>query len=73
MNPSLDVLSAILGDGKTSRLYRTLVFDKQVASEVEAGDVRRWAWAATSSWTSPPAKGTLRCAEIRPPGPGHSG
>jgi len=33
-----DVLSEILGGGKTSRLYKTLVFDKKVASEVDAGD-----------------------------------
>jgi zinc protease len=33
-----DVLAAVLGDGKSSRLYKTLVFDKQVASDVGAGD-----------------------------------
>jgi len=33
-----DVLAEILGTGKTSRLYKTLVFDKQVAADVEAGD-----------------------------------
>jgi len=34
-----DVLAAILGQGKTSRLYQTLVFDKQVAADVDAGDI----------------------------------
>src|SRR5207302_3721614 len=33
-----DVLAQILGGGKTSRLYRSLVFEKQVAAEVEASD-----------------------------------
>ena len=33
-----DVLSRILGDGKTSRLYRSLVVDKKVASAVAASD-----------------------------------
>jgi len=35
---ALDILAAILGDGKSSRLYKSLVFDKQVASNAEAGD-----------------------------------
>src|SRR5258708_6327833 len=33
-----DVLTDILGGGKTSRLYRSLVFERQVASEVNAGN-----------------------------------
>jgi zinc protease len=33
-----DVLADILGGGKTSRLYRSLVFERQVASEVSAGN-----------------------------------
>ena len=32
------MLSFILGQGRTSRLYRSLVFEKQVASEVEASN-----------------------------------
>ncbi|MDA1189709.1 MAG: pitrilysin family protein [Chloroflexi bacterium] len=32
--PAKDVLGAILGDGKTSRLYQLLVYDKQVARDV---------------------------------------
>ena len=36
--PAGDILQQILGDGKTSRLYRGLVFDKQVASEVDCGN-----------------------------------
>jgi zinc protease len=36
--PAGDVLQFILGVGKTSRLYRRLVFEKQVAAEVDAGD-----------------------------------
>jgi zinc protease len=32
----LDMLSDILGSGKTSRLYKTLVYDKQVAQSVNA-------------------------------------
>ena len=31
-----DVLAAVLGGGKTSRLYRSLVFDRQVASSADA-------------------------------------
>jgi zinc protease len=34
--PAGDVLSSILGSGKTSRLYKKLVFEKQVASSVAA-------------------------------------
>jgi zinc protease len=30
----LDVTASVLGDGKNSRLYKTLVYDKQLASEV---------------------------------------
>ena len=30
----LEVLSAILGDGKTSRLYRSLVYEKQIARDL---------------------------------------
>ncbi len=34
--PAGDMLGEILGGGKTSRLYKSLVFDKQVASDVNA-------------------------------------
>ncbi len=34
-----DVLADVLGGGKTSRLYRSLVFDERVASSVTAEDV----------------------------------
>ena len=34
-----DVLADVLGSGRTSRLYKSMVFDKQVASEVDASDV----------------------------------
>ncbi|MCX7678280.1 MAG: insulinase family protein [Spirochaetes bacterium] len=33
---ALDVLEGLLGDGKTSRLYRSLVLEKKIASRVEA-------------------------------------
>jgi zinc protease len=33
-----DVLADILGEGKTSRLYRSLVFEKQLASQVSASN-----------------------------------
>ena len=33
-----DVLAEILGSGRTSRLYKALVFDRQLASSVSAGD-----------------------------------
>jgi zinc protease len=36
--PAGDVLAQILGGGKTSRLYRSLVFDRQVASSAEASN-----------------------------------
>ena len=32
--PALEVLSAILGDGKSSRLYRSLVYERQTARDV---------------------------------------
>ena len=32
--PALEILSAILGDGKSSRLYRSLVYDRQIARDV---------------------------------------
>ena len=32
--PVLEVLSAILGDGKSSRLYRSLVYERQIARDV---------------------------------------
>ena len=31
---ALDMLSAVLGDGKSSRLYRSLVYEKQIARDV---------------------------------------
>jgi zinc protease len=34
--PAGDVLAAVLGGGRTSRLYRSLVFDRQVASSADA-------------------------------------
>jgi zinc protease len=37
--PAGDVLSYILADGRTSRLYRSLVFDKKIASQVNMGNV----------------------------------
>jgi predicted Zn-dependent peptidase len=33
-----DILSMVLGDGKNSRLYKTLVFDEQLASGVDVGN-----------------------------------
>ena len=33
---ALDVAASVLADGKTSRLYRTLVYDRQVAQDVAA-------------------------------------
>ena len=35
--PALDLASAILGDGKSSRLYKRLVYDEQIAQDVSAG------------------------------------
>ena len=32
--PALEVLSAVLGDGKSSRLYRSLVYERQIARDV---------------------------------------
>jgi len=37
--PAGDLLSAILGDGKTSRLYRSLVLEKKLASAVNASSL----------------------------------
>lgn len=36
--PALDFLSAILGGGRTSRLYKELVYDKQIAQDVNASN-----------------------------------
>lgn len=33
---ALDVIEGMLGDGKTSRLYQTLVLDKKIASSIDA-------------------------------------
>ncbi len=38
---ALDVLAAILAQGKTSRLYRALVYDGQIAQDVSAGNNSR--------------------------------
>lgn len=35
---ALDVLSTILSDGKSSRLYRSLVYEKQIARDVSVGN-----------------------------------
>ena len=35
--PAMDMAAAILGDGKSSRLYKRLVYDEKIAQEVEAG------------------------------------
>jgi zinc protease len=37
-DPALDVIQRVLSDGKTSRLYRKLVEEERVASEVDAGN-----------------------------------
>ena len=44
------MLSFILGDGKTSRLYKTLVFDKQVASDVGSETSPRAEYVADQSF-----------------------
>jgi zinc protease len=35
---ALDVLSTVLSDGKSSRLYRSLVYEKQIARDVSVGN-----------------------------------
>ena len=35
--PALDMAAAILGDGKSSRLYKRLVYDEKIAQSVHAG------------------------------------
>ncbi len=40
-DPILDVISDVLSAGKTSRLYRKLVEDERIASDVERGQLRR--------------------------------
>src|SRR5205814_3865752 len=37
-DPVLDVISNVLGDGRTSRLYRKMVEDERIASEVSTGN-----------------------------------
>lgn len=36
--PALDYLASILGGGRTSRLYKDLVYDRQIAQDVSAGN-----------------------------------
>ena len=40
-DPSLDILSLILSSGESSRLYRKMVYDKQIATGVTAGNDSR--------------------------------
>jgi zinc protease len=40
-DPTLDVLSTILAGGESSRLYRTLVYEKQIATSVSASNDSR--------------------------------
>lgn len=37
----LDILASIMGEGKSSRLYKTLVYDKQIARDVMVGHYTR--------------------------------
>ena len=39
--PALELLSVILASGESSRLYKTLVYDKQIATQVSAEDDSR--------------------------------
>ena len=34
----LDIVATVLGDGKSSRLYKSLVYDKQIATDVSVGN-----------------------------------
>ncbi|MEO8193476.1 MAG: pitrilysin family protein [Gemmatimonadales bacterium] len=54
---SLDVLAAVLGQGKSSRLYRTLVYDRQIAQDVSAFDNAR-ELAGTFQISATPRRGT---------------
>jgi zinc protease len=49
-DPVLDILTTILSDGRTSRLYRKLVEDERIASSVDAGNYsgRNPGWFAIS-------------------------
>jgi zinc protease len=53
--PATDVLTDILGGDRTSRLYRSLVLEKQVASSVDAADVtdRLGGWIQVSATARP--------------------
>jgi len=53
---ALDVLAAILAQGKTSRLYRALVYDAQIAQDVSAGNNSREI-AGTLQITATPKRG----------------
>jgi zinc protease len=53
---ALDVLAAILAQGKTSRLYRALVYDAQIAQDVSAGNNSREI-AGTVQITATPKRG----------------
>ena len=37
--PAGDMLMSVLGEGRTSRLYRSLVFEKKIASQVNTGSI----------------------------------
>jgi zinc protease len=53
---ALDVLAAILAQGKTSRLYRAVVYDAQIAQDVSAGNNSREI-AGTLQITATPKRG----------------
>ncbi len=40
-DPTLDILSSVLATGESSRLYRSLVYEKQIAASVSAGNESR--------------------------------
>src|SRR5262249_45118596 len=40
-DPALDILSAILSQGESSRLYHDLVYEKQIATSVASGNESR--------------------------------
>jgi len=52
----LDVLAAVLGRGKNSRLYRTLVYERQIAQDISANNNSR-ELAGTIQITATPRRG----------------
>ena len=60
--PALDIAAAILGDGKSSRLYKRLVYDEKIAQDVARRLLRRDARRRRSRSSRPRSRASIRSA-----------